>query len=71
METILKGRPTVLYENNRINYRNMEKFSLSETDLLQSLRLETKQDALSEVETALIETNGRISFSMKKADGNI
>ncbi len=66
LETIIKGKSTILYEHNQINYINMEKYSLSKTDLLQSLHLETKKNTLDDIETAFIETNGRISFIMKK-----
>jgi len=38
---------------------------MSENDLHESLRLETKKMTLSEIDTAFMETNGRISFILK------
>ena len=67
-ERLIKGDRSVLYAGGKIVRRNLERASLSETDLYESLRLETKQDKLDSIETAFIETNGRISFILKKKD---
>lgn len=67
IESLIKGKQNVLYHNGEIIHKNLLKAALTETDLLESLRLETKQDSLEKVEQAFIETNGRISFILKKS----
>jgi uncharacterized membrane protein YcaP (DUF421 family) len=62
MNNLLKGKALVLYESGNIVWENMRFAALSEEDLLQSLRLETKQESLAVIEKAYMETNGRISF---------
>jgi uncharacterized membrane protein YcaP (DUF421 family) len=65
-EWLLKGTHTVLYQHGKILWKNLEKTSLSEQDLHESLRLETKEDSLENIHTAYMETNGRISFIKKE-----
>jgi uncharacterized membrane protein YcaP (DUF421 family) len=62
----VKGKPLVLYELGGIVWENMAAASLSKEDLMQSLRLETKQESLIGIEKAYMENNGRISFVMKQ-----
>jgi uncharacterized membrane protein YcaP (DUF421 family) len=64
-EKIIKGDHLVLYDKDRIVKKNLEKSSLSREDIEESLRLETKSSSLEQVETAYLETNGRISFILK------
>ena len=66
IERIIKGTRTILYKDGIILYKNLAKTSLSENDLHESLRLETQQDSLGEIEIAYMETNGRISFIKKE-----
>ena len=66
IERVIKGEKTKIYENGTILLSNLEKTALTTSDLTESLRLETKQNELEEVETAHLETNGRISFILKK-----
>jgi len=66
MEIIIKGKARVIFQNQEILKNNLAKESLSESDFLQSLRLETKNSTPDEIETAFMETNGRISFVSKK-----
>jgi uncharacterized membrane protein YcaP (DUF421 family) len=70
LESVIKGKCRVLYKDGKVMHGNLEKAALSETDLLESLHLETKERSFDEVEEALIETNGRISFIMKKPAKN-
>lgn len=63
---IIKGTPIVLYENGEINWSNMKITSLSKADLLEGLRLETNESTLDRLDLAYMETNGRISFILKK-----
>ena len=66
IETIIKGGHTVLYQDGQILQKNLQKTSISEGDLMESLRLETKDTSLVKVEKAYLEDNGRISFILKK-----
>ncbi|MBO9730317.1 MAG: DUF421 domain-containing protein [Chitinophaga sp.] len=64
--SIIKGEPLLLYTNGEIIWQHMRIASLSKADLLESLRLETHMDTLEGVLQAQMETNGRISFVLKK-----
>jgi uncharacterized membrane protein YcaP (DUF421 family) len=65
-ELIVKGVYMKLYQEGAIIGNNLEKTGMSENDLHESLRLETKKLTLAEIDTAFIETNGRISFILKE-----
>jgi uncharacterized membrane protein YcaP (DUF421 family) len=69
VEGLVKGKSAILYTNGKIITRNLIKTSMSIADLMESLRLETQRESLEEVETAIMETNGRISFILKKTTG--
>jgi len=62
----LKGEIVPLYKDGKILWRNLEKTTISESDLMQSLRLETQKTTLDDIELAYLEDNGRISFIVKK-----
>ncbi len=63
---LIKGEHIPLYENSEFKWKNMRRCSISEGDLLESLRLQTNQNELLKVEKAIMETNGHISFILKK-----
>jgi len=63
---LLKGEIVPLYKDGKILWRNLEKTTISESDLMQSLRLETQKTTLDDIELAYLEDNGRISFIVKK-----
>jgi len=62
---MVKGKPVVLYKNGKIQWDQMDRMGVSRSDLLTSLRLETNSKYLDEVDMALMEPNGRISFTLK------
>ena len=64
---ILKGDHILLFKDGKILWENMKKATISKNDLMESLRLETQQTSLDEIEMAYLETNGRISFITKKS----
>jgi uncharacterized membrane protein YcaP (DUF421 family) len=64
---IIKGRALILYESGEIHWKNMKMASLTRSDLMESLRLETQSESLEDVEKAYMETNGRISFIKKES----
>ena len=68
LEKIIKGTCIKLYQNGALIGNNLEKTGMSENDLHESLRLETKKMTLSEIDTAFMETNGRISFILKEKE---
>jgi uncharacterized membrane protein YcaP (DUF421 family) len=63
---LLKGRPVCLYRDGRVVKANLARTTISESDLQESLRLETRSDGLERVSEARMETNGRISFIEKR-----
>ena len=65
INNIIKGKPLIIYESGQINWKHMKMSSLTRSDLMESLRLETKKESLKYVDRAYMETNGRISFIMK------
>ena len=66
LEIIIKGKARVIFQDQEVLKNNHAKEALSEADFLQSLRLETKNSTPEDVDTAYMETNGRISFVVKK-----
>ncbi len=69
IEFVAKGTHTILYRDGKIIKRNLLKTSISEEDLMESLRLETQGTSLEKIEKAYLESNGRISFVLKKDPG--
>lgn len=67
-ERIVKGTYIKLYNNGALIGDALEKTGMSENDLHESLRLETKKLTLSEIDAAVLETNGRISFILKREE---
>jgi len=65
-ERLVKGSYIKLYQHGALVDNNLEKTGMSENDLHESLRLETNKLTLSQIDTAFMETNGRISFILKK-----
>ena len=65
-EKLVKGTYIKLYNNGAIIQDALERTGMSENDLHESLRLETKKLTLSEIDTAFLETNGRISFILRR-----
>ena len=67
-EKLIKGTYITLYHDGALINNNLEKSGMSENDLHESLRLETKKLTLDEIDTAFMETNGRISFILKEKE---
>jgi len=62
---IVKGEQRLLYSHGKINWKNMRRSSISEGDLMESVRLDTNKDSLDHVLEAHIESNGKISIITK------
>jgi len=68
VERLVKGNAILLFQKEKIVNKNLTKTGISKKDLHESLRLETKKDTLEDIDTAFLETNGRISFILKKKE---
>ena len=68
IEKLIKGTFVQLYDDEKIVDNNLSKTGISKNDLHESLRLETKKDSLEDIESAFLETNGRISFILKQKE---
>jgi uncharacterized membrane protein YcaP (DUF421 family) len=62
---ILKGDKTVIFENGKMNYQNMNKCQVTEQDLLEEIRVNAGIDSTKEVDKAFVERNGTISIVKK------
>ena len=58
------GTPTVIIQNGKINYKNMKKVHIDINDLLEQARINGYFD-ISEIDYALMEANGIMSFKLK------
>lgn len=61
---ILNGSPTILVQNGKIIENNLRKTHINIDELLEECRLKNAFN-LSEVEFAILETNGQVSVQMK------
>ena len=68
VERLIKGTYIRLYDQEKLVDNNLARTGISKNDLHESLRLETKKDSLEDIDTAYLETNGRISFILKKKE---
>jgi len=68
VERLIKGTYIRLYNQEKLVDNNLARTGISKNDLHESLRLETKKDTLEDIDTAYLETNGRISFILKKKE---
>jgi len=59
---LVKGTPTVIVQNGRLERRNMFWNHISTHDLEEDMRLEAQTDDLSKIKTARLERSGEISF---------
>lgn len=58
---IITGKPVVLYEKGKLYNKNLKKAKLDVNEFLSQCRIGGYFD-LSNIETAILETNGRVSF---------
>jgi uncharacterized membrane protein YcaP (DUF421 family) len=59
---VIEGDPVPLYRDGSVLHANLKRTNISESDLLQSHRLERQSSRLSPGMEAWLERNGRISF---------
>ncbi|MEM1484263.1 DUF421 domain-containing protein [Oscillospiraceae bacterium PP1C4] len=61
---MLDGMPSILIQNGKIIERSLVKAKMNVNDLLEECRLKNAFD-ISEVEYAILETSGKVSFQLK------
>lgn len=60
----ISGQPTILIENGKLNAEEMNRLRITTTDLLEQLRLQSCP-SVSDVEYAIMESNGQLSVIQK------
>ncbi|MBQ7573348.1 MAG: DUF421 domain-containing protein [Clostridia bacterium] len=70
MRTLIAGEPSVIIYNGHINEGELKKLRFNINDLLEELRLNNIFD-ISEVDTAIIETSGKLSVIQKERDRGV
>ncbi len=65
---LIKGKPRLLIEKGKINWSEMKRAHLSEEDLKLELRYRAGKTDFTNIETAYLERNGRISFIQYSSD---
>lgn len=71
LQTLISGRKVILYDKDQLIWENLKMTSISKSDILKSLRLETHQDSLEKIKTVFLENNGRISFVFKEEEESV
>jgi uncharacterized membrane protein YcaP (DUF421 family) len=64
---ILDGNPSVIIENGKVNFKEMKKQRYNVEDLLMQLR-DNSIKSISDVDYAVLETNGKLSIFKKDND---
>jgi uncharacterized membrane protein YcaP (DUF421 family) len=59
---LVKGTPTVIVQNGKLERKNMFWNHISKHDLEEDMRLEAQTEDLSKIKTARLERSGEISF---------
>jgi uncharacterized membrane protein YcaP (DUF421 family) len=67
LRPVLEGEPVVIVEDGRFVERNMKRERLTEDDVTEEMRLQSIA-SLAEVQWAVLETSGKMSF-IKKSGG--
>lgn len=63
--TVITGRPTIVIKDGKIQVKTLRRLRVSLDDLLEQLRL-SGYSQITEVDTAMLETNGQISVIPKE-----
>jgi uncharacterized membrane protein YcaP (DUF421 family) len=66
---VLEGEPIVLVQDGRVITRNIERERMTVEEVCESMRLE-QVARLEDVEWAILESNGNISFIEKRPEGS-
>jgi len=63
---LLEGKPVLLYAKGLFYWQNLQKSCISYQEFMQSLRLEMNTENLQLIQSAMLESIGRISFVHKQ-----
>ena len=63
-KTFISGRPTIIIEKGKLNIKEIRKQRITLTDLMEQLRIKDCSN-ISDVEYAIVETNGELSIIKK------
>src|SRR5665647_1004951 len=63
--SLIKGNAKVIYKDGKIIRNNMQRFDITDKDLLEGIRLQGNVESLDEINSAYIERDGRISVIKK------
>lgn len=63
---LLEGKPVLLYGQGQFYWQNLKKSCISYQEFMQSLRLEMNTEHLQLIQSAMLESSGRISFVHKQ-----
>jgi len=63
---LLEGKPVLLYDQGQLYWQNLKKSCISYQEFMQSLRLEMNTENLQLIQSAKLESSGRISFVHKQ-----
>jgi uncharacterized membrane protein YcaP (DUF421 family) len=62
---LIKGKPTSLYKNGKLNEKNMRRCDITKGDLMEGLRHNANLESLEEAKDIFLERNGHISVVKK------
>ena len=62
----VKGKPVVLVKDGEMQHEALQRYSVTENDLLEAVRTQGSNTDISTIETAYLERNGNISIICKK-----
>ena len=68
---LVKGERVLLIEDGKVQHDGMRRGSITEDDLKQALRIQTRQTDHANVELAYLERNGQISVISKKQEPRV
>jgi uncharacterized membrane protein YcaP (DUF421 family) len=63
--SLIKGNAKIIYADGKIIRKNMNKFFITDKDLLEGIRLQGNVESLDEIKSAYIERDGKISVIKK------
>ena len=66
--SLIKGNAQEIFKDGKTNRKNMERFDISDKDLMEGIRLQSNVDSLDEIKSAYIERDGRISVIKKQTN---
>lgn len=63
--SLIKGNAKIIYKDGKIIRKNMNRFFITDKDLMEGIRLQGNVESLNEIKSAYIERDGKISVIKK------